>query len=120
IWQVRMVLKKCKNWEERLDMFAKHFLAINTLLSPINLKTLCTTVYKHSAAIRQYDPSTLSRIKSPITLLKPTLSHVYEIEEDYGLHKITQNRVEVHYITGDHLTILKNEKVTAAINGETL
>ncbi|XP_029659420.1 fatty acid synthase-like isoform X2 [Formica exsecta] len=113
-------LKKCKTWEERFDVFAKHFLEINTLLSPINLKTLCTTVYKHSAAIRQYNPSTLPRIKSPITLLKPTLSDVYKIEEDYGLHKVTQSKVEVHYIEGNHLTILRNEKVAAAINGEIL
>ncbi|KAL6424878.1 hypothetical protein ACFW04_010040 [Cataglyphis niger] len=80
--------EKCKTWEERFDVFAKHFLEINTLLSPINLKTLCTTVYKHIAAARQYDPSILPPIESPITLLKPTLSHEYKIEEDYGLHKV--------------------------------
>ncbi|GAB1860823.1 Fatty acid synthase [Camponotus japonicus] len=118
--KVLMILKECKTWKERFDIFAKHFLAINTLLSPVNLKTLCTTVYKHLVAIRQYDPSTLSPIKSPIMLLKATLSPVYKIEEDYGLHKITRNKVEIYYIEGDHFTILRNKKVAAAINGEPL
>lgn len=32
------------------------------------------------------------------------------------IFKITQNKVEVHYIEGNHLTILRNEKVAAVIN----
>lgn len=83
-----MILKECTTWEERFDIFAKHFLAINTLLSPVNLKILCTTMYKRLIAIRQYDSSTLSPIKSPVMLLKATLSPVRKIEEDYGLHKV--------------------------------
>jgi len=83
-----MELKKCDTWEERYDIFAKQFLVTNTSLSPENLKTLCTTVYKHSSAVVQYNPSTLSPIKSPITLLKATSPLYPMIEEDYGLHKV--------------------------------
>jgi len=116
--EILMELKKCETWEERFNIFAKQFLTISTSLSPTNLKTLCTTVYKHLSAIWQYDPSILPPIKSPIILLKPTLPFISTIEEDYGLHKVTQNVVKIHYIEGNHLTILKNEKVSAAINGE--
>ncbi|XP_011629715.2 fatty acid synthase-like [Pogonomyrmex barbatus] len=115
--EILMELKSCKNWEERYNAFAKQFLGMNTSLSPTNLRILCTSVYKYSAAIRQYDPSTLPRIKSSIILLKATMSHT-TIEGDYGLHKITEGVVEIHYIEGSHLTILRNEKVPAAINGE--
>jgi len=83
-----MELKKCETWEERYNIFAKQFLVINTSLSPANLKTLCTTVYKHLSAIQQYDPSTLPPIKSPIILFKPTYSFYPMTEEDYGLHKV--------------------------------
>ncbi|KAL6257907.1 hypothetical protein P5V15_011506 [Pogonomyrmex californicus] len=115
--EILMELKNCKNWEERYNAFAKQFLGMNTSLSPTNLRILCTSVYKHSAAIRQYDPSTLPRIKSSIILLKATMSHT-TIEGDYGLHKITEGVVEIHYIEGSHLTILRNKKIPAAINGE--
>ncbi|KAL6267253.1 hypothetical protein P5V15_000327 [Pogonomyrmex californicus] len=111
-------LKECEYWEEKFNVFAKHFLAVNTSLSPTNLKTLCTTVYKHSSAIRQYQSSVMPVIKSPIILLKPTISHITVIEENYGLHKITEGMVKIHYIDGNHLTILKSKTVSAAINGE--
>ncbi|KYQ49068.1 Fatty acid synthase [Trachymyrmex zeteki] len=117
--KILMELKKCETWDERYNIFAKHFLAMNTLLSPTNLKTLCVTVYKNSVAIQQYDPSTLPPIKSSIMLLKSTHPlNMPSIEENYCLHKVTQNVMKVHYIEGDHVSILMNEKVSAAINGE--
>ncbi|KYN18124.1 Fatty acid synthase [Trachymyrmex cornetzi] len=117
--KILMELKKCESWDERFNIFAKQFSIIYTYLSLSNLKTICTTIYKHLSALREYDPSILLPIKSPITLVKCTSSfNIPVIEEDYGLHKVTQGVVKVHYIEGDHVTILKNEKVAAAINGE--
>ncbi|KYM98433.1 Fatty acid synthase [Cyphomyrmex costatus] len=117
--EILMELKKCDTWDERYNVFAKQFLTLNTSVSSTNLKTLCTTVYKYSSAIRQYDPSMLPPINSPIILLKCTDPiNIRAIEEDYCLHKVTRNAVRVHYIDGNHVTILKNEKVIAAINGE--
>ncbi|XP_018305415.1 uncharacterized protein [Mycetomoellerius zeteki] len=117
--KILMELKKCESWDERFNIFAKQFSVTYTYLSFANLKTLCITIYKHLSALRQYDPSTLPPIKSSIILLKCThSSNMIAIEEDFCLHKVTQNVVNVHYIEGDHVTILKNEKVAAAINGE--
>ncbi|XP_011706062.1 PREDICTED: uncharacterized protein LOC105461265 [Wasmannia auropunctata] len=109
---------RCNTWEERYNIFAKQFLIMNTSLLPENLKTLCTTVYNNFSAIKQYD-STLPPIKSPIILLKPTNPWpVPMTEDDYGLQKVTQNMVKVHYIEGNHVTIMKNKNVLTAINGE--
>ncbi|XP_067207291.1 fatty acid synthase-like [Linepithema humile] len=116
--EVLLELRKCETWEERFEIFATYFLKVNSLLSHSNLQTLYTTIYKNVLAIRQYDSSTLPRIKSPITLLKPTLSYAPELEEDYGLYKITENKVVVHHVEGNHVTILGNEKVVAVINEE--
>ncbi|XP_018311540.1 fatty acid synthase [Mycetomoellerius zeteki] len=117
--EILMELKKCESWDERINIFAKQLSVLYTYLSLTNLKTLCTTIYKHLFALREYDSSTLPPITSPITLLKCiSLFNISTIEEDYGLHKVTQGVVKVHYIEGDHVTILKNKKVAAAINGE--
>ncbi|XP_071556237.1 fatty acid synthase-like [Temnothorax nylanderi] len=116
--KILMELKKCKTWEERYNIFAEQFLATNTLLSPANLKMLCTRVYKNVSAIRQYDPSTLPPIRSSIILLKSAYSSHIPLKEDYGLQKVTQSLVKVHYIESTHATILKSEKVLTAINGE--
>ncbi|XP_067204115.1 fatty acid synthase-like [Linepithema humile] len=116
--EVLLELRKCETWEERFEVFAQYFSKENSLLSRPNLQTLYATIYKNILSIRQYDSSTLLRIKSPITLLKPTLSYAPELEEDYGLYKITENKVVVHYVKGSHVTILANEKVAAVINEE--
>jgi len=84
-----MELKNCDTWNERYDIFAKQFVVVNAPLSLTNLKTLCTTIYKHLSALQEYDPSTLTPIKSSIILLKPTHStNLPSIEEDYGLYKV--------------------------------
>ncbi|XP_018360096.1 PREDICTED: LOW QUALITY PROTEIN: fatty acid synthase-like [Trachymyrmex cornetzi] len=116
---ILMELKKCESWDKRFNIFAKQFSVIYTYLSLSNLKTICTTIYKHLSALREYNSSILLPIKSPITLVKCTSSfNIPMIEENFGLHKVTQGVVKVHYIEGDHVTILKSEKVAAAINGE--
>ena len=52
-----MELKKCESWDEKFNIFAKEFSVIYTYLSFANLKTLCTTIYKHFSALQQYNPS---------------------------------------------------------------
>ncbi|KAG5308211.1 FAS synthase, partial [Acromyrmex insinuator] len=119
ILEILMELKKCESWDERFNIFAKQFSVICTYLSLSNLKTLCITLYKHISAFREYDFSTLLPIKSPITLIKATSSFKTPmIAEDYGLHKVTQGVVKVHCIKGNHVTVMKNKKVAAVINGE--
>ncbi|XP_024885303.1 fatty acid synthase [Temnothorax curvispinosus] len=110
-------VEKCKTWEEKLDIFLS-YLPDKTSIE--TKKTLCTTIYTHLLALRNYDSSSLERIRSPITLLRPTTHLVDMNEEDYGLHKITRDKVDVHYIEGNHVTILDSDKVIAAINGEPL
>ncbi|KAG5318197.1 FAS synthase, partial [Pseudoatta argentina] len=117
--KILMELKNCDTWNERYDIFAKQCLVVNAPLSLTNLKTLCTTIYKHLFALQEYDSSSLTPIKSSIILLKPTHPlKLPPIEEDYGLCKVTQNVVKVHYVEGNHVTILRNKKVLAAINGK--
>ncbi|KAL6430383.1 hypothetical protein ACFW04_007806 [Cataglyphis niger] len=113
-------LNKCTTWEQKLDSFVSHFASDNTSLSIENQKALCTTLYSRVLALQKYDVSSLTRIRAPITLLKPTKSYTHMAEEDYGLHKITRDKVKVHYVEGNHVTMLDNDKIITAINGESL
>lgn len=99
-----MELQKYKSDEERFDIFAKHFVAQSSMLSLTNLKTLYTTMYKHVLIIRKYDAVT--RIKSLVTLLKPTFPFLPEAEEDYGLHKV------IRYMLSSQSYIYNIEKVS--------
>ncbi|KAL6257977.1 hypothetical protein P5V15_011573 [Pogonomyrmex californicus] len=113
-------LEKCTTWEEKLNVFISHILPNDVALSVENQKMLCTTIYKRILALKKYDMSSLEKIRTPIILLKPTQAIVQMTEEDYGLHKITRDKVEVHYVEGNHTTMLDSDKVILAINGESL
>lgn len=144
-----MDLEKCTTWDEKLDNFLSHIPDNKISLSVEHKKALCTTMYMNILALQKYDLSTFERIRSPITLLKPTLQLIDASEEDYGLHKVicflyvlfitvrglisrnryltrhkkfqlTRDKVEVYYVEGNHLTMLDSDKVVMAINGESL
>ncbi|XP_014482327.1 PREDICTED: fatty acid synthase-like [Dinoponera quadriceps] len=117
--EVLMRLSKYNTWEEKLNVFidyipdkAKHVASIE------NYKIYCTSIYKHLLALHEYDASSLPSLKSPILLLKPTLASLSSAEEDYGLSKVTEGLVQVHYVEGNHITMLDNYQVAAAINGD--
>ncbi|OXU25389.1 hypothetical protein TSAR_001850 [Trichomalopsis sarcophagae] len=116
--QLTVGLEKCSTWEDKLQLFTK-------LCPPEQLgvteqfhKDFCTAIYVRVSAIIEYDVSKLAPIKSPITLLKPTAPTIRLDLEDYGLSKITSGKVSIHYIPGNHVTMLDNDNVAYAINGE--
>ncbi|XP_011872261.1 PREDICTED: fatty acid synthase-like, partial [Vollenhovia emeryi] len=80
-------LNKCKTIDEKLKIFHTYFPLDANVLSIDNQKLIYYTIHNHLRAIQDYNISSLPRIKSPITLLKPTLPIISLPEEDYGLHK---------------------------------
>ncbi|XP_014477063.1 PREDICTED: fatty acid synthase [Dinoponera quadriceps] len=113
-------LNKYENWEQKVESFLSYFSNVDIPLSMENLKALCTSIYIHLIALRKYDVSSLPPIRTPILLLKPTLQSIEMSEEDYGLRKITRDKVEIHYTEGNHVTMLNSDKVVAAINGDSM
>jgi len=86
--QLALQLNKCNTWEEKLELLTTSFSKDINELTVENQKLLCSTFYDHIIAIQDYNIISLPRLKSPITLLKPTLSPITVTEEDYGLRKV--------------------------------
>lgn len=61
-----------------------------------------------------------AKLKSIITLIRPTQASFTDITEDYDLHKYTEQKVNVKYVDGNHLTVLENIELTHILNGITL
>ncbi|XP_072763175.1 fatty acid synthase-like [Anoplolepis gracilipes] len=114
-------MNNCSTWEKKLELFFAHFSKeVNLLeLTIENQKLLCTTLYDHVKAIQNYNITSLPRLKSSIILLKPTLMSITFTEEDYGLHKITESAVQIHYVEGTHLTMMNNDEIASFINETT-
>ncbi|XP_077270184.1 fatty acid synthase-like [Temnothorax americanus] len=113
--KLALELNKCNTWNEKLEIFLTYF-PNEVVLTTENKKLIYFTIYNHILAIQDYDISLLPRLKSPITLLKPTFPIASFTEEDYGLHKVTEGKVQIHYVEGNHITMMDNDKITSAIN----
>lgn len=57
-----------------------------------------------------------SKLKSPITLIRPTQASFTVIDEDYRLQKYTEQPINIKYVEGNHLTVLENSELTDIIN----
>ncbi|XP_046603296.1 fatty acid synthase-like [Neodiprion virginianus] len=114
-------LQNCITWEDKLTAFTK------TLPEDKNLdftledqKAMCSAIYYRIKALLKYDFSALAPIRTPITLLKPKILSLSMAPEDYGLGSLTSGGVDVHYVEGDHVTMLDADACAAAINGDVI
>lgn len=57
-----------------------------------------------------------SKLKSPITLIRPTQTSIADISEDYDLHKYSECEVCVKYVDGNHLTVIENVELSNILN----
>lgn len=88
-------MNRFHTFEKKLEIVNISFPKESKILSIENQKLMCLTIYNHLIAIQGYNISSLPRLKSPITLLKPTLPLGTFIEEDYGLHKVNLIWIEI-------------------------
>ncbi|KOC65238.1 Fatty acid synthase [Habropoda laboriosa] len=120
ILECNLELNNCSSWNEKLDRAVKHMpeeiCKVYTLESQ---KSIISFIFKRLNMIDKYDPTSLPPLRTPITLLVPTVSSI-QVSDDYGLGKLTHGRVMVHEVEGNHVTMLDNKKIAAAINGEPL
>ncbi|KAK0078011.1 hypothetical protein PV326_009658, partial [Microctonus aethiopoides] len=113
-------LQQCISWQEKLDKFMAYIPTKSSMSSAEHQRNIYTSIYKRLIALGKYDISNLSPLRTPILLLKPSTATVKNLPHDYGLNKVTREKVEVYTIEGNHSTILDNMKIAMAINGEPL
>ncbi|KAL7302213.1 hypothetical protein TKK_0004888 [Trichogramma kaykai] len=114
-------LEKHDKWETKLAAFLQRWVNVPGItMSQENQAAFYTSVYRRLQAVQAYDASVAGKIKMPIMLLKPTQPTLRAVPEDYLLGEVTSDKVEVHYVEGNHVTILDHNKIAKAINGEPL
>lgn len=91
-------LSKYNTWEGKLEIFHGYFPKELNVLAIKNQKLLCSTLYNHIIAIRDHNIASLPRLKTPITLLKPTFPISSFAEEDYGLYKVNEIWIKIFKI----------------------
>ncbi|XP_068623911.1 fatty acid synthase-like [Battus philenor] len=81
------------------------------------LKSISTCIYERMLQLERLDADAMSRIRSPITLVR---THEVTVcsgaRHDYSLGRFTSASVRVRSIVGDHYSILDSDECAAIIN----
>lgn len=89
--QLKTDLAKCATWEEKLEKMAIYVPPeVHNEYTPDALKAIATFIYKRLQVLDNYNPESQTPLRTPITLLKPTVPASFTSDETYGLHKVTQ------------------------------
>nr|XP_050846967.1 fatty acid synthase-like [Vespula vulgaris] len=112
-------LKKCNSWDEKINTFLN-------VLSPehkelflkADRRNAILSLFVRLQAITTYNPEPMPYLRAPITLFKPLFPSVLNATYDYGLQNVTEGKVDVHIVEGNHITMLCATEISMAINGE--
>lgn len=109
------IMGKYPTWDKRLEML----LELSTdqyLYTTEYLRKMANCLFQRIKMVIDFkrDPSQV--LKSPITLVRPTEISIVDVEEDYGVHKLTIGNTNVKYVEGNHLTMLENPKLVQILN----
>lgn len=109
-------LSEIESYEERVECTIK--------MSPVQGKysnkfiaAIAMACFDRLKVVLNYNPKTAKKLKSPIVLLRPKDNPPnVVIEENYGLDKLTESNVTVHYLEGNHISIIENKDCANIIN----
>ncbi|CAI6352158.1 unnamed protein product [Macrosiphum euphorbiae] len=102
------------SWEERLNYFIEQ-VPDDTIYSKDYQKQLLSSAYIKLKAVINYDGKPNGSLKTSTVLIRPT-EQVLPISEDYGLSEYFNSAVMVHFVEGNHYSILENKKVAELIS----
>ncbi len=113
---ILLKLKECPTWATKVDKLIQ-FGKSQTEYSEDYMRSVAQAMYNRLKILFAYDTNAnVDKIKSPITLIRPTEVAVVEIEEDYELSRYTEGPVTLKFIEGNHSTMLDNIKLADIIN----
>lgn len=109
-------LNEIESYEERVELAIK--------LSPVQSKysnkfiaDMAGVSYDRLKVVLNYNAKNAKKLKSPIVLLRPKENPLnVAIDENYGLDKLTESTVTVHYLEGNHVSIIENKDAANIIN----
>lgn len=112
---VFQIMKDHPTWESRVERLLD-FANDQYLYSSDYLRTMANCLFQRIKMVLNYkiDPSQI--LRSPITLVRPTEISIVDVDDDYGIQKLTKGITAVKYVEGNHFTMLENSKLVQIIN----
>ncbi|KAJ8668386.1 hypothetical protein QAD02_010049 [Eretmocerus hayati] len=114
--QLEESLKDISEWEDKLQTYLNLHSDIKMSVPIDTGKNCIEAMYNRFKAVMEYEFDSSSKLRGPITLIKPTIPSIQFDNEDYGLSQVTEGQISILYADGDHVTMLEDEKIAAVIN----
>ncbi|XP_067015650.2 fatty acid synthase [Anabrus simplex] len=111
IQQFASSLKNLSSWSERVEWVLNMAPEVDRDYQ----RAVVNAIFTNIRAIMNYSWPKGRRLQSAVTLIRPTNTLV-KMEGDCGLSKICQKDVAVHFVDGDHTSILQNAATADIIN----
>lgn len=111
-----MTLSELKTWQEKINRMVEFGIKANIEYSEQYLRDMVEALFARLKIVFDYEQVIKSKLKSSITLIRPTEVAVVDIDEDYELSKYTDGAINLKFIEGNHTTMLDNDKLSQIVN----
>uniref|UniRef100_A0A8D8UL46 Fatty acid synthase n=1 Tax=Cacopsylla melanoneura TaxID=428564 RepID=A0A8D8UL46_9HEMI len=115
--EVLNTLRKQPNWDAKLDYFLSIMPEKEDTHSKSYQRNLANSGYIRVLSILKYKDPKFKSFDGAITLIRPS-EQALTTGEDYGLGQLTKKTVKVHFVDGNHFTVLENLKTAQLIMEE--
>jgi len=112
---VSQIMKNYPTWESRIEKLLE-LSSDQFLYSTDYLRKMAYCLYQRIKMVIDYKIDSSIILRSPITLVRPTEISIVDVEEDYGIHKLTNGTSDVRYVEGNHFTMLEHAKLIEILN----
>lgn len=112
---VMEIMRNNPTWESRVERLVE-MATDQYLYSTDYLRKMANCIFQRIKMVIEYKSDPQRLLKSPVTLIRPTEISIVDVDEDYGVFKLTNGTTNLRYIEGNHLTMLENQKLVQIIN----
>ncbi|XP_013112283.2 fatty acid synthase [Stomoxys calcitrans] len=112
---ISLQFNKISTLEGKMNAFML-YVKKQDVYSPQYSKTIVGAMFRRIGMAAHFDLNSIEKLQSPITLIRPAEVSLQDIEEDYALSSITNGKVTVKVIEGNHTTMLDNPVLPQLIN----
>lgn len=109
-------LNEIESYEDRIALTIKSS-PVQSKYSDKFIANIARVTFDRLKAVLNFNPKNFTKLQSPVILLRPKENPPYVVvEENYGLDKFTESTVTVHFLEGNHVSIIENKDCANIIN----
>ncbi|XP_052751905.1 fatty acid synthase-like [Galleria mellonella] len=109
-------LSKIEDYDERIK-YSINASPVQTDYSNEFIASIAKVCFDRMKVVINYDTTNVKKLKSQIVLMRPRETPPFVVcEDNYGLDKFSERPVTVHFLDGNHVSIVDDKNVADIVN----